>query len=96
MFRLEVPKVTGEVVNPRIEDPIVSKIPSFQACRGQTVGDSPCYYFSVPRGARGPVSYGATENEGPYLRPSSQRSWMEAMRAHRKCVPSSFIFSDSL
>src|SRR5271155_3924565 len=29
-------------------------------------------------------------NEGPYLRPSSQGSWMEAMRAHRKCVPSSF------
>ena len=28
--------------------------------------------------------------EGPYLRPSSQGSWMEAMRAHRKCAPSSF------
>jgi hypothetical protein len=33
---------------------------------------------------------GATDNEGSYLRPSSQGSWMEEMRAHRKCAPSSF------
>src|ERR1039457_3551641 len=50
-----------------------------------------CYYF--PRTSRDPradLNSGATDNEGPYLRPSSQGSWMEAMRAHRKCVPSSF------
>jgi hypothetical protein len=33
----------------------------------------------------------ATYNEGPYLRPSSQGSWMEAMRARRKCVPIVFM-----
>src|ERR1700739_1093344 len=41
--------------------------------------------FSVPRGTRAP-SLDATHNEGPYLRPSSQGSWMEEMRAHRKCA----------
>jgi len=50
--------------------------------------------FPVPRGTRAPISidwFGATDNEGPYLRPSSQGSWMEEMRAHRKCAPSSFM-----
>ena len=48
--------------------------------------DTRVILFPVPRGTRAPVGIGATDNEGSYLRPSSQGSWMEAMRAHRKCA----------
>src|SRR5208282_5875483 len=51
-----------------------------------------CYYFSrTSRDPRADLNSGAIDNEGPYLRPSSQGSWMEEMRAHRKCAPSSFM-----
>jgi len=43
-----------------------------------------CFRAYLAGPVRRPI--GATYNEGPYLRPSSQRSWMEEMRAHQRCA----------
>jgi hypothetical protein len=34
----------------------------------------------------GPAQTIATDNEGPYLRSSSQGTWMEELRAHLRCA----------
>jgi len=43
-------------------------------------------HVKIPSYLAGPAQNIATDNEGPYLRSSSQGAWMEELRAHQRCA----------